>query len=322
MIEPTRVLVLGSAGFIGSAITQQLLATGARVFALGRSETTSEDDRIVRVRGSIENGGLLAEAMAECAQIVYCAGLTTPGTSANDPALEVLGNLLPLARVLECSSRFPRRHLVYLSSGGTVFGDFARDADEMTPLRPRSYYGAGKAAAEALIHACTSTSDWRATVLRPTNPYGPGQEIAKAFAIVPTLFERALDGKAFQIWGDGSAVRDYCYIDDLVSATLTALSSETDSRFKVYNVASGEAISVADLIRACERASHRTIRIEYSPSRGVDVAHVSPSSRAIAEDLGWRPQTPLTEGLARTWSWIARGERGPSTSVPNGAGLQ
>lgn len=312
MNEIPRVLVLGSAGFIGAAIVRGLLAAGHSVCALGRSEAMSEDDRIVRIRGSIENAEVLGEALEHCTRIVYCAGLTTPGTSASDPALEVIGNLLPLSRLLECAKRFPARHLVYMSSGGTVFGDLARDADESTPLRPRSYYGAGKVAAEALIHACICSSDWRATVLRPTNPYGPGQEIAKAFAIVPTLFERALDQKPFQVWGDGSAVRDYCYIDDLVSATLAALDGESDDRFRLYNVASGDAISVTELITACERASGRSIPVAYAPSRGVDVAHVSPNSRAIADALGWRAQTRLADGLGKTWTWITSSAASPS----------
>lgn len=299
------VLVIGATGFIGSAVTSSLARRGRRVHALGRSDPAlAFPAGVAHVRGSIEDTGLLRETLAHCGAIVHAAGATTPGSSARDPAFEITANLLPLARVLECATMFPRRHLVFLSSGGAVYGDAARGAGEATPLRPRSYYGAGKAAAEALIHVCTATTDWSATVLRPTNPYGPGQTAARGFAIVPTLFERALDGDAFPVWGDGSSVRDYCYIDDLVEAVLAALEHRPPAGFGVYNVASGSTASVAELAAACERASGRRIRLEVQPARAVDVAHVSPDGRAIAAALGWRSRVGLEDGLARTWRWF------------------
>lgn len=297
------VLVLGSAGFIGSALCSQLASQDRPVFALGRSEHTGSDGRITHLRGSIEDKHLLRDAMAECRTLVYAASISTPATSAADPALEVIGNLLPLSRVLECAADFPGRHLVYLSSGGTIYGDRATDANEDFPLRPRSYYGAGKAAAEALLHACVATSDWTATSLRPSNLYGPGQPVSKGFAIVPTLFDRASDGKPFQIWGDGSIVRDYCYIDDLIRAIIAAGTTPPSERFSVYNVASGRTTSILELVKACELASGRRIATEFRPARGVDVPSVSPSANAIRIALGWSAETDLETGLRRTWEW-------------------
>jgi UDP-glucose 4-epimerase len=299
-----KVLVLGANGFAGAAIVAGLARSGRLVCAYGRAHVTTTNPNIESIQGSIEDGSLLRDAVAECSDIVHAASLTTPGTSARDPALEVIGNLLPLARLLECANEFRQRRLIYLSSGGTVYGDLAADAVETTPLRPRSYYGAGKVAAEALIHACTEISDWRASVLRPSNLYGPGQETARGFAIVPTLFERARDGQPFQIWGDGLAVRDYCYIDDLVDAVRLALERPMSQRFALYNVASGSTASVVELIAACERVSGRPIATEFKPARQVDVLHVSPNSAAIRSALDWKPQIDLAEGLARSWRWI------------------
>lgn len=300
---PESILVLGSAGFIGSAVCSHLVQLGHHVLALGRSEIDREIDGVVHVRGSIEDRQLLRDALARSQSVVYCAAMTTPGTSAQDPALEVLGNLLPLTRVLECSVDFPGRRMVYLSSGGAVYGDDAADATESNALRPRSYYGAGKAAAEALIHACVATSDWSAVILRPSNLYGPGQRVTKGFAIIPTLFDRVADGKPFQVWGDGSTVRDYCYVDDLTSAVISALHVPSKSTFNVYNVASGEAVSILQLIEACQRASGGTIQAELRPARNVDVACVSPNPQRISDELGWRARIDLDEGLRRTWAW-------------------
>ncbi len=304
----TGVLVLGAGGFIGGATVAGLARAGHAVHAYGRARATAASvPGVIPIQGSIEDAALLREALAACERIVYAASLTTPGTSARDPALEVVGNLLPLARVLECSGDFPRRHVVYLSSAGTIYGDVAQCATESVPPRPRSYYGAGKAAAEALLHACTATTDWTATILRPSNLYGPGQVTTRGFAIVPTLFERALDGAPFRIWGDGSAVRDYCYVDDLVDAIRLTLDDR--SGCTIYNVASGCAASVLELVAACERASGRPIAVEYAPARGVDAARVVPDSTRLRDACGWTPRVDLDAGLARTWRWTldARG---------------
>jgi UDP-glucose 4-epimerase len=261
------------------------------------------EDNITHVRGSIEDRQLLRDAMARCETVVYASSITTPATSSGDPALEVIGNLLPLSRLLECATEFPGRRIVYLSSGGTIYGDQGEQATESTPLRPRSYYGAAKAAAEAMLHACASTSDWSAISLRPSNLYGPGQRVTKGFAIVPTLFDRASDGEPFEIWGDGSIVRDYCYIDDLLDAIVLAIGADASEAFRVYNVASGSTASILELIRACEKASGKVIHSVFKSARGVDVARVSPRPERIANELGWKARVDLATGLQRTWSW-------------------
>jgi UDP-glucose 4-epimerase len=297
------VLVLGSAGFIGSAICTHLSRIGHPVIALGRSESDRVDGMVTHIRGSIEDRDLLRDALSRCKSMVYAAALTTPGTSACDPALEVLGNLLPLSRLLECAPDFPGRRIIYLSSGGAIYGDSQSNARESDALRPRSYYGAGKAAAEALLHACVASSSWSSVVLRPTNLYGPGQRVAKGFAIIPTLFDRAVDGGSFQIWGDGTAVRDYCYIDDLTDSVASALFAALPQPFNVYNVASGRIASILELVEACKLASGRPIQTEFRPARGVDVARVSPDARLILDELGWKARVDLAAGLERTWQW-------------------
>ena len=297
------VLVLGSAGFIGSALCTHLARQGHHVHALGRSQADGNQAGITHMRGSIEDRHLLRDALGKCNRVVYAASMTTPGVSARDPSLEVLGNLLPLTRLLECAAEFPGRRIVYLSSGGAIYGDEAANAVESGPLRPRSYYGAGKAAAEAFLHACVATGDCSAVILRPSNLYGPGQRVTKGFAIVPTMFDRASDGKAFQIWGDGSTVRDYCYIDDLVEAVTAALFSPLQRQVNVYNVSSGQTASILELIDACQIASGRSINVEFKPARGVDVACVSPSHQLIADELGWTAHVDLASGLRRTWAW-------------------
>lgn len=296
-----NTLILGANGFAGNAVASHLAAMGRPVLAYGRSPLAAPG--IEAIQGSIEDTSLLREAISRCSLVVHVASMTTPGTSARDPSLEVVGNLLPLASILECAEAYPNRRLVYLSSGGAIYGDLADGASESTALSPRSYYGAGKVAAEAMIHACTVTSTWSARVLRPSNLYGPGQAVARGFAIVPTLFERALDGDAFTIWGDGSTVRDYCYVDDLVGAVEWALQDASPIGFAAYNVASGRTASILQLVELCERTSDRRIARSFMPARGVDVPRVALDASELRR-LGWHAKINLEEGLMRTWNWF------------------
>src|SRR6185437_15213065 len=244
----TKTLILGASGFVGAALVQRLVQQGKHVIALGHAEAIEHQGKLVRVRGTIEDCELLKALVPECSHVVHAASRTTPGTSAHEPELEILSNLLPLGNLLKCMAGFPGRILIYLSSAGAIYGEIAHDATECSPLRPRSYYGAGKAAAEAFIHANTMTSDTRAIIIRPTNLYGPGQPIGKGFAIVPTLLQRALDGQPFQIWGDGSAVRDFIYLDDLLDALIAVMTQPPDQKFGIYNIASGNLASILQLV--------------------------------------------------------------------------
>lgn len=303
------VLVIGSTGFIGRALVDRLRRLGKDVVALAPSEAGSAEPGLARVRGSLEDRPLLDRLLAGSGTVFFLATRTRPGLSAAAPTLEVSGNLAPLAAFLEAARNHPGRRLVFLSSAGAVYGDGARDAGEGTPLQPRSYYGAGKAAAEAFVHAFTAGAEWQGVILRPSNVYGPGQLATKDYAVVPSLFRHALDGTAFPIWGDGLAMRDYCFVEDLADLAARAAEAPLEARCTVLNAASGSSVTLLQLLAACERASGRTIRTEFHPPRSVDVPRVSPRAGEARQLLGWEASVDLEAGLRRTWEWFLASSR-------------
>lgn len=297
-------LILGGGGFIGRRLSSALQRSGAPVVVMGRGLDDGKSDGLTLRRGSVEDATLLRELLGDCSAVVYLASVTTPSASAREPGLEVTGNLLPLARFLEVAEAVEPRKLVFISSAGAVYGDCADDVPEGAVLRPRSFYGAGKVAAEALLHAFSVNTGWQTIVLRPTNVYGPGQLPMKGFAIVPTIFKHILERRAFEIWGDGSVVRDYLYVDDLTELIALVLATSMPG-FSVYNTASGTAVSVLELLRRCERAAAATISTVFRPSRRVDVPRVVPGTAAVAAAYGWRAATSLPDGLDWTWHWLS-----------------
>jgi UDP-glucose 4-epimerase len=296
-------LILGAGGFIGKRLSSMLRRSGQPLALLGRGLEDSVSADFVQRRGSVEDAGLLRELLEMSSCVAYLASVTTPSASAREPGLEVTGNLLPLARFLEIAQSVAPRKLVFISSAGVVYGDCVDGVAENVALRPRSFYGAGKAAAEAMLHAFTVNSGWSTVVLRPTNVYGPGQLPIKGFAIVPTIFRHMHDRSVFEIWGDGSVVRDYLFADDLCALVARIVNGEAQG-YSVYNAGSGSAVSILELVRLCEHAAGLELATALRPGRAIDVARAIPSIDAIARAYDWQAPTGLGAGLAQTWKWL------------------
>lgn len=296
-------LIIGGGGFIGKRLNAALRRAGRPVAVLGHGLEDAVSTDFVQRRGSVEDTGLLRELLEISTRVVYLASVTTPSTSAREPGLEISGNLLPLARFLEVAQTLAPRKLVFISSAGAVYGDNADGVAEDVALRPRSFYGAGKAAAEAMLHAFAVNSGWPTIVLRPTNVYGPGQLPVKGFAIVPTIFRYLLEQREFEIWGDGSVVRDYLLADDLCTLIERVISADAQG-YRVYNAGSGTAVSVLELIGHCEQAAGRKLETTLRPARSVDVPRAIPDISAVVQTYGWRAATPLSTGLRETWQWL------------------
>jgi UDP-glucose 4-epimerase len=296
-------LILGGGGFIGGRLAARLRRSGQPLAVLGHGLADTTAAGFVQRRGSVEDAGLLRELIEASSSVVYLASVTTPGSSAREPVLEVAGNLLPLARFLETAQDIAPRKLLFISSAGAVYGNCADAVREDAMLRPRSFYGAGKVAAEAMLHAFAVHSGWPTTVLRPTNVYGPGQLPIKGFAIVPTVFRHLVEQSTFEIWGDGSVVRDFLFIDDLCDLIVHVLADEATGYF-VYNTGSGTAISILELLRLCEQVTGMTLQTALRPARTVDVARAVPDTGAIVRAHGWQANTALRTGLELTWQWF------------------
>ena len=300
MSEP--VFLLGAGGFIGRHLATRLAAAGVPVIAATRHPVDFDHPNVRNVVAPWDHREQFGQWLPQCRAIVHAASSSTPGSSAAKPQLD--GNLRTTLAMIEALQDSPTCRVLFLSSAGTLYGDRDVAAREDDPLRPRSYHGAGKAAAEHFLHAWATQYSGTAVLLRPSNVYGPGQPARRGFGIIPAAFDCALHGTPLTIF-DGSTVRDYLYIDDFLALCEATLDATLEEGAHVFNAAYGEGIALDALIDRVEAAAGRTIERHHVPARRVDVHCITADTSAARSTFDWSPAIALDAGLRRTWQWFS-----------------
>ena len=300
-----KILVLGATGFLGQLVTSRLAREGHEMVCLVRNYASATvDPNINFVQATVDDTQAILEHAKDADYVLHFAWDTTPGTSKGQPAVEAVNNLLPTFRLLEQLHEMPGCALVFVSSAGAVYDDVLDgNATELSPLSPKSYYGAGKLSVEMFLRAYAAQTGHPVVIVRPSNVYGPGQRVKRQFAIVPTLMQAIRDGSTFKIWGGGDTTRDYLYSEDF-AAFFVRLTSKRLTGVSTFNVAAQSSCSINDLCGLLQDISGRPLSLEHLPERSVDLKGVNfDCSRAKAE-LGWQATTELKEGLTKTWDWF------------------
>jgi len=300
-----RILVVGADGFVGRRLTSSLLAHGEHPIALSRRPFQKDLEGAELVVADITQPEEIAQLLERAHTVVYLASRSSPGTSAGRPVEELQHNLLPLLTLLQAMQQKPELNLLYLSSGGSLY---AVNEGEPTPeagvVLPRSYHGAAKVAAEYFISAWTRQYNGHATVLRPSNLYGPGQMEKTGFGIVPTCFGKILHQESLSVWGDGANVRDYLYVDDFIELCIEVIRNPMPAGVRTFNASSGTGTSLNELFQTIEAVTQKTLLRSYTSSRTLDAPYIVIDSSAARLHYGWTPKTSLLEGLIETWDWF------------------
>ncbi|MFZ2333456.1 MAG: NAD-dependent epimerase/dehydratase family protein [Sideroxyarcus sp.] len=292
-------LLLGGGGFIGQALARRLAELGEPVMVVARNAPIHTFPGVVWRRGDISDTALIKEVLTGCRAVIHLATTSTPGTYSREPLREGEENFLPLLRLMQTLDSSPELPLLYLSSGGAIYGNpQTLPVTEEHLLAPMSYHAAGKAAAEHFL-GVFARQGHRVAILRPSNVYGPGQPHKASFGVIRSLLEHLRRGTSMEIWGDGETVRDYLYIDDLVEACLKTLEHPVSVTF---NVGNGAGYSLNELCQLAQRVTGRQLELRYRPARTGDVKAVVLDVGRIRRETGWMPLVNLEEGLHRTWA--------------------
>jgi len=301
-----RYVVTGAAGFIGSHLAERLATAGHDVVAVdaftdyydpARKRENAEGLDVLEL--DLEHAPL-DDVLAGADGVFHLAG--QPGVRASfgpDFELYVRRNVLASGRLFEAAARLGTR--VLFASSSSVYGDAeAYPTPETAPPRPISPYGVTKLCMEQLAYAHVRAGGLEAVGARFFTVYGPRQRPDMAFT--PLLEALAL-GTSFRLFGDGSASRSFTYVDDAVAGAVAAM--EWGRPGEVYNVGGGQEATMGDVIALAEQLAGRELGVEHHESAAGDVRRTSADVTKAAGELSWRPATPLAEGLAAQWEWVA-----------------
>ena len=299
-----QAVVTGASGFIGSHLVDGLLAAGYRVKALGRNlpgligPEAQFNPNLSLSPVSLSDRLALQQALEGAEVVFHLASGSLPQSSNRDPHADVQVNLLGSLNLLEAARLNEVSRFVMVSSGGTVYGiPSAVPIPETHPTNPICSYGITKLAIEKYVALYRQLHGLDGLILRVANPFGPRQRLDAAQGVVPVFLGKALRHEPLQIWGDGTTVRDFLNVADVVAALLAAVAYQGEET--LFNIGSGQGISLNQLIVLLERQLKRSLQVEYLPSRGCDVpTNVLCIDRA-RRALDWKPQIPVEEGLRR-----------------------
>ncbi|MEZ2354074.1 NAD-dependent epimerase/dehydratase family protein [Caballeronia sp. RCC_10] len=293
-------LVLGGIGFLGRHLARALSVRGVNVRIYDRGLHENAEGDYVYVKGDFATGEGLAEALEGVDIVYHLISTTIPGTSNAHALFDLESNAGGTLRLLDHMRAAGVNRIVFTSSGGTVYGNPRTvPVPEDHPLQPLCAYGVTKVAIEGYLRLYASLYGLNAAVLRVANPYGPGNARIGVQGFIPTLFAKIAQQAPIEIWGDGSVVRDYIYVDDTVNAMLEAASW---NGFRLYNVGSGVGHSLLDVLRTVERTTGRTANVAYKEGRFFDVDKIYLDIGRITDETAWRPKVSLDAGCQLFWA--------------------
>ncbi len=300
-----RVLVTGGSGFIGRHVVSSLSAAGDEVRVLDL--VPHPDPSVDIVQGDLADRDVVARGLdGGIDAIVHLAAVTSVLRSIEQPEHTYRTNVAATSGLLLAAVDVGVRSLVFASSNAVVGPMEGPAIHEGCVLRPMTPYGATKAAGEMLMSAYTEVYGLRCVPLRLTNVYGPGMQAKDS--IVARLMRAILLGGTFEIYGDGTQVRDYVHAHDVVDAVRLGLSSESWRGPTV--IGSGRSLSVLDVVEEVRAVSGRDFDVRHGPAKAGEMPAVIVDN-ARARAAGWTPKYSLRDGLEGVWAeWSARAADG------------
>jgi UDP-glucose 4-epimerase len=304
-----RVLVTGGAGFIGSHVADAFAARGDEVIVaddLSRGQVGRLAAGTVLHKVSIRDARSLTAMAGEARPDLIChlAAQIDVRVSVTSPAEDAQVNVVGTVNVLEAARAVGAR-VVFTSSGGALYGrDAPVPSPEDAPTLPESPYGVAKLCGEQYVGLYNRLHGTRHAVLRLANVYGPRQDPAGEAGVIALFCDSVLAGRAPVIFGDGTQTRDYVYVGDVVRAFLAAADH---GRPGTWNIGTGTETTVLDLVTTLGQISGRDVSPTFAPARAGELVRSAVAPGLAADGLGWRPATPLADGIRNVYRWIEAG---------------
>lgn len=300
-----KIAILGANGFIGRYLSDRISNTGNELVLFSRKfgpelEVLNQKENVSIVEGDFLDTEMLSEAVIGCDVVYHLISSSIPLTSWEQPLHELEQNIIPTIKFLGICSKESVKKIVFISSAGTVYGEFDGVADENTRLRPFSPYGISKVSIEFYLEYFRKKAGINYDIFRLSNLFGPGLD-KKEFGVINTWLRNIKEASPIKIIGDGQAEKDFIYIDDAVEILADSLNGNLEES-RIFNVCSGQSISLLSLTKVLFEICKKEVPIIFENAPKSDNQHVRLSNKKLLREKGIKNFTLLEEGVKLIWN--------------------
>ncbi len=288
-----KIIVIGGNGFIGSNLLEYFSDKYAEVYSFDLLPPRKSSDVIRYIEGDFFDKECLEEAIKDKDIIIHSLSIMNPGNSNTKYMQGYSEELIQSIRLFELVEKYKSK-LIYLSSGGTVYGTQEKQPISENQLAiPINHYGCIKLCIENVLRTFNAQKNTQMYIARVSNPYGPGQDYKKGVGFIDAVIKKTLEQEPIEIWGDGEVIRDYVYIEDVCKMVHALSGYEGDT--VTFNVSSGVGYSQNELIELLKAEGYNPV-VNYKDMRSVDVKKI-----VLANDkmmaITKVPLTTIVEGI-------------------------
>lgn len=291
------ILLVGGAGFLGSCLAEYLVVNGYKVRVFDIFEPLVNRDEVEFIRGDYLQIGDFDFIFKDVQIVIHLVHTTVPQTSMADMSYDVVSNVLPSISLLQMVTKHKIKKFIFISSGGTVYGVPSQElVTETHPTSPISSYGITKLTIERYIQMFSYLYGLNSFILRLSNPYGVQGRFKKNQGVIPLFLNAIKETGSIEVWGDGSVVRDFIYVDDFCEALLEVLKK--DIKPDIYNIGSGIGHSLNDVIKVIRNQIGK-FEVVYKNGREIDIPKIVLDTQKFENQTGWKAHTSLEDGIKR-----------------------
>jgi len=306
MQKKEKVLILGGGGFIGSHLAAHLLeGYSLKIFDKKNCSTRNLDaikDKIDIIEGDFNNINDLKPLVRDADYIIHLVWSTLPVNV--NCVYDVESNVISFLKFLNLIKDRPPQKILFVSSGGTVYGDTeAVPLNETMATNPICSYGITKLMVEKYLHLFQILYKLNFAVARLSNVFGERQDLKNRQGLIITLIHRMMNKLPIEIWGDGQNVRDYIHVQDVVEGLRKLLCYEGFHR--IFNLSSGRGYSILEMVDRVASSLNLKAEIEFIGERPFDVRQNILDNSLAKNELDWQPRIQLDEGIRRVADWLS-----------------
>jgi UDP-glucose 4-epimerase len=303
-----KCVILGGGGFIGANLAEKLLEFGYKVVIFDIKNFSKNNislfiDKLEIVEGDFNNPVDVEAAVANADYVFHLISTTIPSNSVLNPSYDIETNIIPTVNLLQYCSTSKIKKIIYISSGGTVYG-----IPEKLPIseghncNPLNSYGIVKRTIESYFKLYNKNWGVKCCVFRLSNPYGERQNPKNVQGVMAVFSYKSINNEALEIWGDGEVVRDYIYIGDVVTALMKSIQIDTPEL--IYNLGSGEGKSLNEIINALREKFNPKLKVKYLEKRNFDVPVNVLDITLLKRRFNWQPKVDFENGLSILYKYV------------------